>query len=163
MTQYYKEKLELGLQYQDFVADILRIEAGIFIGAYSSKKYQCEKGESQCGAEIKYDAVLEKTRNIYLEVAEKSKATNDNWIPSGICRDDNSWLYIIGDYNEIFIFCKHQLRNLVENKERRIQHKMTYKEPPIGTSKGYVYPVEMALKSGSCLRHIIINKEKANV
>ena len=48
MTEYYKGKLEAGLEYQDFIADELRKD-GIILGAYSSRKWQNERGESMSG------------------------------------------------------------------------------------------------------------------
>ena len=57
MTEYYKDKFEAGLEYQDYVSDELR-KAGLFLGAYSSRKYQQERGESASGIEIKHDMKL---------------------------------------------------------------------------------------------------------
>lgn len=162
MTEYYKDKLEKGLEYQDWISDILRTKLGLFVGVYASKKYQAEKGESQAGIEIKHDMLMNSTGNAYIEVAEKSNAANENWVPSGIFREDNSWLYVIGDYDNIYIFSKQQLRNIVSNEAKRIQHRMTYKEIKQGTSKGYTYPLEVALSCGSCLRHIKINEGENN-
>ena len=117
MTEYYKEKFEAGCEYQDFVSDILRIKLGLFVGPYSSRKYQYEKGESQAGIEIKHDMQIQKYKNIFIETAEKTDANNSNWIPSGIYRSDNGWLYVIGDYHELFIFSKFQLRKIVESEK----------------------------------------------
>ena len=48
MDNRYTKDLQRGLEYQDFVFDQLRTMDGmpIFLGAYSSVKYQCDKGES---------------------------------------------------------------------------------------------------------------------
>lgn len=158
MTEEYKEKLEAGQEYQDWVCDVLLKQCGIFVGQYSSKKYQQEKGESQAGYEIKHDRLMNSTRNVFVEIAEKSNKDNKNFIPSGIYRNDNSWIYVIGDYHEILLFSKHQLRKLIENETLRERHKMQYKEIKAGTSIGYTYPIEMALKSGSCLKYIIVEE-----
>lgn len=155
---YGNEKYELALQYQDWVCDILLKECGIFVGQYSSRKYQFEKGESQAGYEIKHDMLMATTRNMFIEVAEKRKATNSIWVPSGIFREDNSWMYVIGDYNEIFIFSKQQLRRIISSEKLREKHHMEYKEIRRGTSQGYTYPIEVALQYDMCLKHIVINK-----
>ena len=53
MTEYYREKLEAGLEYQDFIADQLRkSDPCIILGAYTSRKWQNEHGESSSGIEI---------------------------------------------------------------------------------------------------------------
>ena len=76
MNDRYTTDLQRGLEYQDFVFDQLRMIDGmpIFLGAYSSVKYQCGKGESPSGLEIKYDAKFRQTGNLFIETAEKSYA-----------------------------------------------------------------------------------------
>lgn len=137
MNRYYKEKLEQGLTYQDFVVEKL-YEIGLPLISYSSKKYQALIGENKIGIEIKNDDKFAETGNFYIETAEKSDANNLNWIPSGIYRNDNSWLYILGNYNEIYIFSKKQL--ILIHKTGK------YKEVEIPTSKGYLLPMDKAEK-----------------
>ena len=137
MNSYYKEKLEQGLTYQDFVVEKL-YEIGLPLISYSSKKYQALIGENKIGIEIKNDDKFAETGNFYIETAEKSDANNLNWIPSGICRNDNSWLYILGNYNEIYIFSKKQL--ILIHKTGK------YREVEIPTSKGYLLPMDKAEK-----------------
>ena len=110
MTDNYKLMLEKGLQFQDFITDILIKELGISLSTYSSQKYQNLKGENKQGFEIKFDDKYKDTGNVYIEVAEKSNPLNENFISSGIYRNDNTWLYLIGDYKEIFIFSKKHLK-----------------------------------------------------
>lgn len=50
------------------------------------------------------------TPYISFEVAEKSKAANPHWIDSGIMRDDNTWLYVQGNYHLVMVFGKEILR-----------------------------------------------------
>lgn len=62
MTEHYKECLEKGLEYQDFVAGKLIEELGLVLSFYSSKKFQYGKGESMQGIEIKFDDRYKKNR-----------------------------------------------------------------------------------------------------
>ena len=156
MTEYYKDKLEAGLEYQDFIADQLRkADPCIILGAYSSRKFQNEHGESASGIEIKHDMRLKDTGNLYIEVAEKSHPDVPDYSPSGIFRNDNTWLYLIGDYEQAFLFSKHQLRTIYADEkhwqQRGIQKKQTQ------TSIGFIYPVWSALK-GMCLKQFIFSK-----
>lgn len=137
MTPYYKEKLEQGLYYQDFVVEKL-YDAGLPLISYSSKKYQQIIGENKAGFEIKNDTLFRKTGNFYIEIAEKSNPANPHFVKSGIFRNDNTWLYIIGDMQEIFIFSKRQLQ-LLHNADK-------YKETTIPTSIGYLLPMADAIK-----------------
>lgn len=152
MTAYYKEKLEAGLEYQDFIADQLRkADPCIIIGAYSSRKYQNEHGESAAGIEIKYDMRFKDTGNLYVEVAEKSNAAIAEYTPSGIYRQDNTWLYLIGDYEQAFLFSKHQLQSVHASTESWKSRGIRAVE--IDTSRGFLYPANSALKHGTCLKH----------
>ena len=130
MTEQYKAMLKKGLEYQDFVIDKLIDSLGIVISNYSSKKYQYSIGENKQGIEIKFDDRYKETGNLYIEVAEKTNAKNENYIDSGIYRDDNSWLYVIGNYQKIFIFGKNILKLQYE--------KGNYKKVQTPTSKGFL-------------------------
>jgi len=127
---YYDEKFEQGLEYQDHVTELL-YDNGMPIVAYSSRKKQY-LGENKAGYEIKLDNNIKKTGNIYIEFAEKSNENNANFVASGIFRDDNTWLYIIGDYEKTYIFGKKQLIRLYETKK--------YEERQIATSMGFLLP-----------------------
>ena len=137
MTDYYKEKLEQGLEFQDHVTELLMSELGISLSSYSSRKWQL-RGENKQGIEIKYDAVHNRTGNFYIEVSEKSAPDNPAYVPSGIYRDDNTWLYIIGDYEKLYIFGKSFLCNL--HKSGKCVEKQ------IDTSRGFLLTQEQADK-----------------
>lgn len=138
MTENYKEMLQKGLEYQDFITDLLLSEIGISLSTYSSKKYQYDIGENKQGIEIKFDDRYKETGNLYIEVEEKSNANNWYYVNSGIYRNDNTWLYLIGDYNEVFIFSKKQLIILHE--------KNIYKLVKTPTSIGFLIPKNDAEK-----------------
>lgn len=140
MTNYYKESLEKGLNYQDFVVEQL-YNIGLPIISYSSKKYQHLIGENKCGFEIKLDDNYRTTGNLYIEIAEKSNPNNKNFVPSGIYRTDNTWLYIIGDYNKIFIFDKRRLKKIYERKQ---YEKFRGRYVETATSQAFLIPVKIA-------------------
>lgn len=132
LTENYIECLEKGLKYQDFVTDLLIEDIGIALSTYNSKNYQYKKGENKQGFEIKFDDRLKETGNIYIEIAEKSNPNNFNYIQSGIYRNDNTWLYLIGDYSVVYIFAKNFLQKMCDsNKYKKVQTK---------TSKGFLIP-----------------------
>ena len=145
---YYNDCLEKGLEYQDFIASLLIKEVGIPLSSLSSKKYQYSVGENLQGIEIKFDDKYEKTGNIYIEVKEKSNPNNNEYVNSGIYRNDNSWIYLIGNYNEIFIFGKSHL--ILMHKSNRYR---AVKKP---TSIGFLLPKEDAEKY--CLKQINYGK-----
>lgn len=79
--------------------------------------------------------ILEK-RAIYLEVAEKSHPDNRDYIESGIMRKDNSWLFVIGDEDLVWIFSTKYLQKL---KDR-------YRKVKTPTSIGHLMPIAEADK-----------------
>ena len=129
---------EQGIEFQDFVFDVLK-RLGIFIIYYASKKFQNEFGESHAGFEIKYDAGIKKYgKNLFIETYEKSHPSNENWVPSGINRRDNTWLYLQGDYEKIYVFGKNHLKMKARDYGEFII--------PAQTAKGFLLPLEVAEK-----------------
>jgi len=154
MTENYKKCLKKGLEFQDFVTDVLINEIGISLSTYGSQKYQYTKGENKQGFEIKFDDKYNETGNIYIEIAEKSDPANTEYVKSGIYRNDNTWLYLIGNYDEIYIFGKSTLilmHGQIKNGQPR------YKEITIATSKGFLVPKDKAEEL--CLKKINFLKE----
>lgn len=150
MTEYYKEKLEQGNEYQDFVMNLLIEKLGIALSIYGTKKYQWKFGENKQGVEIKFDDNYKTTGNLYIEISEKTNKNNPNFIPSGIFRDDNSWLYLIGNYEIIYIFTKKMLKGLYRCDKylRKVE---------IPTSRGFLLQKSNAEKYSA---KVIIVKEK---
>lgn len=134
---YRKPMIELGLQYQDFIMERMHL-IGIVLQPFCSKAAQ-RKGENLFGLEIKRDGKFRKTENLYIEVAEKARPRAGDYVPSGIFRSDNTWLYGIGDELTFFVFAKSTLRNAFA---ARI--KLGYAEKSTPTSKGFVIPVAEA-------------------
>jgi hypothetical protein len=140
---YYKEKLQEGLQFQDIVTEAL-YQRGIIVIGYASQKYQQTKGENMLGAEIKRDGKFRETGNLYIEMSEKTHPDKPDYIPSGIFREDNSWLFVIGDEKLIYIFSTKYLQMLITSKG--------YAKVEKPTSRGFLMPLIEADKY--CIRKI---------
>lgn len=91
------------------------------------------------GAEIKNDDKYKWTGRLFIEVAEKSHPDKLNYTPSGIMRADNSWLFVIGDINTVWIF---STKYLVMLKDR-----FPIMQTP--TSIGHLMPLREADKYAS--------------
>ena len=133
---YYNRQLEDAREYQDYVTDEL-FKIGISLNCYGSLKYQYNKGESLSGIEIKLDKKYKRTGNLYIEYAEK-RINGAEFMASGIERNDNAWLYCIGDYTTIYLMAKNWLQHFKKLKE--LKHITTE------TSKGFLLPEVMARK-----------------
>lgn len=151
MTEYYQQQLQVGLEYQDFVCEILLKEFGFPIITYASKKYQYTKGENKQGIEIKYQSKMKEYGNLYIETSEKSREDLSEYTKSGIYRDDKCWLFLTGDYEILYIFSTRHLRF--------VHHQKRYKETEpknIKTSKGFLLPLADADRI--CIKKVIVGK-----
>jgi hypothetical protein len=139
----HENPLQVGAEFLDFVLVTLQ-PMGMYLQPFTSKKYQYAKGESWQGWEVKYDARCSGengTGRLSIEIAEKTKADNAIWCPSGIYRSDNTWLYIQGNYDAFYIFLKQFLIAL--HKSGRYKEAESY-----GTVRKFYLPVADAEKYG---------------
>lgn len=136
-----------GIEYQDFVCPYLAKNNGLIIQCYASKKMQYEKGESIQGIEIKLDNLCTKTQRLSIEVAEKTKESNFQWVPGGVNKHDNAWLYLQGNYEILFIFLKKDLRSYYHKNKPEITEKR-------GTIKTFYIPFDEAIHIAAKVIHI---------
>lgn len=128
----YDSNLEAGHVFEDFVGQQLLLE-GICLVRYRSIRYQCDVGENAFGMEIKHDMLLHETNNLFIEYEERPVKSAE-WKPAGILRNDNAWLYAIGDYTRIFIFGIKVLQRFHERRRPNGEFWYEHKETP--TAKG---------------------------
>lgn len=141
----FSDSLEVGNTFQDFVCIELAKEH-IILQNINSKKFQYEVGENLQGFEIKLDNRFNgyypndkpATNQLSIEIAEKTKAENPQYVLSGIYRNDNSWLYIQGNPKCFYIFSKKMLIGLHKSGK--------YKEHELPTVKKYYLPISDADK-----------------
>jgi len=143
---------EIGNEFQDFVC-IEMAKDGIILQNINSKKFQYSTGENLQGFEIKYDARCTgdrgtvPTNRISIEIAEKTNAENKEYIPSGIYRGDNAWIYIQGNYMMFWVFSIKHLRLMFETSK--------YNAEELPTIKKFYISLEIADKY--CLKKYIFN------
>ena len=130
--EYRAKQIQSGALYQDFITDLFASAVGIPISVYGSKQYQYAVGESRQGVEIKHDKKYALTGNLWIELGEKAAPRPGDYAESGINRSDNTWLYVIGDYDIVFVFPKNVLRLVATRYKRR--------ENNTATSVGYLLP-----------------------
>lgn len=139
-----------GEEYQDFVAIELWTR-GIAVHFNGSKKYQLEMGESPSGIEIKYDRLLEQTGNVFIETESLSK-DGKRWVRGGITKEDNAWLYCIGNRKELYIFGKKQLQMMADKLGWFIQKGYVEKKVT-PTAKGFII-TPLGLNSAYCIKKL---------
>ncbi len=156
---YYNDHLLAGNEYEDYVCTQLRKRYGIIIQIHSSKKYQNDIGESAGGFEIKFDDKVATTNNLWIEVREKSNPQIESYTPSGIMRSDNTWLYLIGNRETLWVFSKRQLRLLYQNKKSWDRLGIREIENNRKTSYGMLIPVKSA-ERWLCLNKFVLSEGK---
>ena len=144
MNSEYETKKRIGNAYEDFVSTVLVRARGIVLSSYISREFQL-KGENVQGIEIKFDNKLESTGNIYIEYEEKSDKNNEKYVRSGIYRSDNTWLFVIGNRTEFFVFSKKMLQLLHSSKR--------YKEKETPTSRGFLLQRAIGIKFAAWYYH----------
>ncbi len=147
-TAYYKGKLQDSFLFENYIAELLKQNYGLNIGQYMTPKGQYELGENALGIEIKNDTLIEKYGNVYVEYQEKSGAGNNDYVNSGILKNDLCEYFLIGTQKKFYIFKKSRLIQIfkeeIRNKSKGISSPRGILFKQITTSKGYVYPVRNA-------------------
>jgi hypothetical protein len=111
----------VGLEFQDFVC-LQLAKDNIILQNLGSKLYQLKIGENLQGFEIKYDERCTDTGRLSIEIAEKSRDDQAlPWTPSGILRNDNTWLYIQGNYQVVYIFAKTWLLRYFNERKPEVK------------------------------------------
>jgi len=76
--------------------------------------------DTQEGFEFKYDRKVKETGNFWIEIGEKRDPSQKEYVPSGILRKDNAWMYCIGNYDELFFFPKQALIRMYTSRSVEI-------------------------------------------
>lgn len=135
-NEQYRQDFQDGLEYQDFVMEVLARE-GLYVQYYVSRKSQYTIGESRQGVEVKLDRRCTEGR-LSIEIAAKTDARLSDWTLGGIYRADNTWLYVQGNYQLIFVFAKTTLHLLHATKR--------YQEHTLPTVRKFYLPLDDARK-----------------
>ncbi len=137
LSPSYAALLDKGDTFAAFAAAQLK-PFGYEVGLYLTQHEQYNVGESRMGLEIKFDDQLAHTGNVYIEMAEKTRAGNREFVASGICRHDNTLLYGIGNKGEFYIFGKRTLQRVHEAFDRGLVPALKdYAKRATATSQGF--------------------------
>lgn len=142
-------KSKEALKFESVVMDWFCSMWNISISHYTTEWEQRYKGENRQGIEMKNDQAMANTGNIYVSV-ERRWRDNDYVQPSGIYRSSNSWLYVIGNKDEFFIFSAKQLIQYYEANKPKLVKGFTQNK---GTEYGFLLNKQMCKRL--CIEHVI--------
>lgn len=135
---YLADCLAVSEAYERFIYEQLENILGWTVRHHHGREAQ-KKGENSCGIEIKHDCRMAETGNVFIEIIECTER-NPQWRDSGIYRQDNTWLYLVGDRSQAFIFGKKALQR--EHKSGRWENKNSH----VNSSKGFIIPVTSCIE-----------------
>ncbi|MBI2123815.1 MAG: hypothetical protein HYU04_01080 [Candidatus Wildermuthbacteria bacterium] len=163
-TGYYKEKLQASFEFETYISKLVKKKYGVDLIQFLTPEGQYQKGENNLGIEIKYDMMYPQTGNLYIEYEEKSKAENDDYVKSGIMKDDQCNYFLIGDYNNFWVFRRNKLVEIFNEEkklsENGIKSARGIRFVAIATSRGYVFPIQYAEKETISLDTVISDIKK---
>ena len=138
-TENYEKKKKSAEIFEDFCSCVMMKRLGIPLVNFKSEMMQFRGFENYQGIEIKYQPRFknQENRGLYIEVGEKRHETNKEYVPSGIMRNDKAWLFLMGNYETLYLFSKKVLRSLYEGV-----YKAEVKD--YSTSRGFRLPIEKA-------------------
>ncbi len=132
------EKQLKGLKFESFIMDWFSENKKINLSHYTTYDEQIHKGENRQGIEIKNDQMFKRTGNLFISVSRDYGYVE---YCSGICKGQ-SWLYVIGDEEEFYIFSTKQLVQFYKEQTPKIFNGFT--SPKNGTEKGFLLSKKQA-------------------
>lgn len=131
-------KQEKGFEFESFIIDWFCKEKKINLSHYTLLKEQFEKGENRQGIEIKNDQSFNVTGNLFISV-ERDYGYKKH--ESGIYKNQ-SWLYVIGNEDEFYIFSIKHLKQYYEFNNPKLFN--GFKTLKGGIDKGFLLSKKQA-------------------
>lgn len=112
-----EQKLKKGITFESYISDWFQKEKGISLSTYHAENEQ-RKGENRQGIEIKNDQCFNNTGNLFISVKRIYGTLDLNW---GVFKEDNTWLYVIGDESKHWVFLRKTLQRYYKVKKPELK------------------------------------------
>lgn len=132
------KKQQEGLEFESYIMDWFCSQKNINLSHYTLLKEQINKGENRQGIEIKNDQRFQETGNLFISVERDYGYTK---YESGIYKNQ-SWLYVIGNENEFYIFATKHLKQYYEHNKPQLFD--GFKSIKNGIDKGFLLSKKQA-------------------
>jgi hypothetical protein len=132
-----EQKFKKGISFESYIADWFQKEKGISLSTYHAHNEQ-RKGENRQGVEIKNDQLFKDTGNLFISVKRQYGSLMINW---GVFKEDNTWLYVIGDKSKHWIFLRKNLQRYFVVKQPILKKVAIEKN---GYEYGFLLPCDIA-------------------
>jgi hypothetical protein len=132
------KKQQEGLEFESYIMDWFCSQKNINLSHYTLLKEQINKGENRQGIEIKNDQRFQETGNLFISVERDYGYTK---YESGVYKNQ-SWLYVIGNENEFYIFATKHLKQYYEHNKPQLFD--GFKSIKNGIEKGFLLSKKQA-------------------
>jgi hypothetical protein len=132
------KKQQEGLEFESYIIDWFCSQKNINLSHYTLLKEQINKGENRQGIEIKNDQRFQETGNLFISVERDYGYTK---YESGVYKNQ-SWLYVIGNENEFYIFATKHLKQYYEHNKPQLFD--GFKSIKNGVEKGFLLSKKQA-------------------
>lgn len=132
------KKQQEGLEFESYIIDWFCSQKNINLSHYTLLKEQINKGENRQGIEIKNDQRFQETGNLFISVERDYGYTK---YESGVYKNQ-SWLYVIGNENEFYIFATKHLKQYYEHNKPQLFD--GFKSIKNGIDKGFLLSKKQA-------------------
>ena len=132
------KKQQEGLEFESYIMDWFCSQKNINLSHYTLLKEQINKGENRQGIEIKNDQRFQETGNLFISV---ERDYGYKKYESGIYKNQ-SWLYVIGNENEFYIFATKHLKQYYEHNKPQLFD--GFKSIKNGVEKGFLLSKKQA-------------------
>lgn len=149
----YYPCLEAAQRFEQFWCEVINYKLHLNLTRIKAKenqsKFLCDTKE---GFEFKHNTGIEQHDGVFIEISQKMKKTDKDFMNSSISKKDNAWIYCIGDFKRLYLTPKKYLISEYESG--------CYKIIPNskGTGMGFKLPIER-LEEISLLKLTPIDKE----
>ena len=132
------KKQQEGLEFESYIMDWFCSQKNINLSHYTLLKEQINKGENRQGIEIKNDQRFQETGNLFISV---ERDYGYKKYESGVYKNQ-SWLYVIGNENEFYIFATKHLKQYYEHNKPQLFD--GFKSIKNGVEKGFLLSKKQA-------------------
>ena len=102
---------EASWEFMRFVQKVTKV-AGFNVEFYESAEDQLTKGEGPSGLEVKFDRKSRETHRYYIEFAQCSRSLGWRWVPSGLFKEEPTWLWAVGTQELFYVIHRATLSEL---------------------------------------------------
>ena len=143
----YYDRLEDAKEFEQYWCEIIEYKLNLKLTRTLTKENQARfLGDTLQGFEFKYDHLIDKWGNLWIETQQKTHYTQESFMPSSLTKRDNTWMFCMGDYQRLYFLPKRSLLCELRSGKYEVRKNKRGEEEYKATSIGFKLPLERAKK-----------------